>query len=470
MAFDQSGESGAIPGTVFWLLALWVIVVLAALVWGVDNAETSLRAEARFTLENDEHNIAVDFSGRDARLIGVVESDVVADEVVATVDAIDGVRLVRSEIVVAAPEPPPPRPAEIDVRLVGGAVALRGAVPSDDVATSLVEAAEDAYGSDRVIVSLDIESNVEPDTWLNFVPAVFEHLTDLRSGGFTADAGGLHITGEVVSESVRDQIISEVKVVIGDQLAVTADLTIAVLPPPIFAAERTGGILLLEGTMPNRETADRIVDAAERLHPDATVVDALRIGDVAGPMWLESVEGLLDIVSRLDAWTIDVTDRTVSIAGFGNDPDVVSAVDVLVTEVVGGELTAVTAVEVKPSALAVQLTGLVEGVVLFEPGTAVLTEEGAELLDTAVAILEENPSSVLVVEGHTDNQGNAATNLQLSQQRAEGVVTYLVAGGIDAGRLSAIGFGEEQPVASNATEEGRAQNRRIVFVIREGDA
>ncbi len=469
MEYDRYGESGAMPRSVLWLLAMWVVLVIAALVWGVDNAETTLRSEARTSLEANGQDVAVDFSGRDARLIGVVESEAVAEQVADTVDAVDGVRLVKNEIVVDKPEPLPRRAPELAVSLVGDVVVLRGVVPSDGVAVSLVEAAAEAYGQDRVVNDLEVGANVEPDTWLSFAPRVFEHLPELRSGGFTADRDGLIITGEVVSEVVRDQLVSEIEVVMGDQIPVTANLTIAVLPAPSFAGARTGGILILEGTMPNQDTIDRIVDAADRLHPSATVVNAMMTGDVAGPMWLESIEGLLDIVSRLEVWTIEVDDGTVAIEGLGSDPDVVSAVDVLVVEVVAGELDIVTAVEVAPEAVAAQLTGLVEGMDLFEPGTANLTADGIALFDTAIGILERNPSSILVVEAHTDGQGNAGANLVLSQQRADVVVAYLVTGGIDPERLTATGFGEQQPLATDGTEEGRDRNRRIVFVVIEGD-
>ena len=469
MAYDRNGASGAIPRSVFWLLALWVVVVLAALVWGIDNAESTLRASARASLESSDQNVAVDISGRDARLIGVVESEAIAEELVGTVDAVEGVRLVSNEILVVAPEPPPQRAPELEVRLVGGAISLRGALPSEEVATAIVDAASEAYGSDRVIDALDFDEGVEEEPWLGFLPGVFKHITVLRSGGFTANATGLNITGEVVSDTVGDQLLSQVEVLIGDQIPVSADLTVAILPPPSFAAKRTGGVVVVEGTMPTQDTVDRILEAARRLHPNETVVDALVVGDVAGPMWLESVDGLLDVVSRLEDWTIEVSNGTVSITGFGGDPDVVSAVDVLVAEVVGGELVAITAVEVQPSAVATELTSLLEGTVVFLPGTATLAAEATGLLETAVGILEANPSTVLIVEAHTDNQADAEANRRLSQQRAEAVVAFLVAGGIDAARLAPIGLGEEQPIASNATEEGRAQNRRIVFVIREGD-
>lgn len=75
------------------------------------------------------------------------------------------------------------------------------------------------------------------------------------------------------------------------------------------------------------------------------------------------------------------------------------------------------------------------------------------------------PSSSVQVIGHTDNTGDATYNLGLSQQRAASVANILNAGGVGYDRLRTIGQGEEQPIASNLTPEGRAQNRRVEIVI-----
>ena len=75
------------------------------------------------------------------------------------------------------------------------------------------------------------------------------------------------------------------------------------------------------------------------------------------------------------------------------------------------------------------------------------------------------PTIVIRVEGHTDNRGSNSYNQQLSQDRADSVMNYLLSVGIDAGRVMAVGFGEEVPSADNATESGRAANRRVEFHI-----
>jgi OOP family OmpA-OmpF porin len=80
-------------------------------------------------------------------------------------------------------------------------------------------------------------------------------------------------------------------------------------------------------------------------------------------------------------------------------------------------------------------------------------------------VLASHAELKIEVEGHTDSRGDDGYNKQLSQRRAEAVVAYLVKQGIDKARLTGRGFGEDRPIADNATEDGRAQNRRVVFAI-----
>jgi outer membrane protein OmpA-like peptidoglycan-associated protein len=91
-------------------------------------------------------------------------------------------------------------------------------------------------------------------------------------------------------------------------------------------------------------------------------------------------------------------------------------------------------------------------------------ESQAEL-DKMVQFMQDNPTVKVVIEGHTDNVGKPADNQKLSQQRAWTVVNYLVLHGVKSNRLTGVGFGETKPVASNQTEEGRAQNRRTELKI-----
>jgi outer membrane protein OmpA-like peptidoglycan-associated protein len=99
----------------------------------------------------------------------------------------------------------------------------------------------------------------------------------------------------------------------------------------------------------------------------------------------------------------------------------------------------------------------------FETGSTYLTEASRPVLDEVYVSLNANPEIVVEIRGHTDNVGSHSYNLKLSEERAKSVKTYLVDLGIERDRLITKGFGPDQPIASNATPEGRAKNRRIEF-------
>jgi len=118
--------------------------------------------------------------------------------------------------------------------------------------------------------------------------------------------------------------------------------------------------------------------------------------------------------------------------------------------------------EVAPAATpAVDCTKRVDGVsVHFAFGSAALSRETRATLDQALDCLKDGRYQVA---GHADKVGNSAANQKLSEARAKAVFEYLRSMGIDANRLSVIGFGDTRPIADNATAEGRAQNRRVAF-------
>ncbi len=105
------------------------------------------------------------------------------------------------------------------------------------------------------------------------------------------------------------------------------------------------------------------------------------------------------------------------------------------------------------------------GGVLFDTDKSVLRTEGVTEIDKVVKFLQENPDVTMEIAGHTDSVATADYNLSLSERRANAVRDYMVNAGIFATRLTAKGYGELQPVASNDTEDGRQKNRRTDFVI-----
>ncbi|MEM9685845.1 MAG: DUF5723 family protein [Bacteroidota bacterium] len=106
--------------------------------------------------------------------------------------------------------------------------------------------------------------------------------------------------------------------------------------------------------------------------------------------------------------------------------------------------------------------------ILFDTGRSSIKDASVSVLRSIIAILNEYPNSKFVVEGHTDSVGRESTNQRLSDSRANAVKDYLTTNGVDQFRLSAKGYGEKNPIASNRTRAGRAQNRRVeINLVKE---
>jgi OmpA-OmpF porin, OOP family len=100
----------------------------------------------------------------------------------------------------------------------------------------------------------------------------------------------------------------------------------------------------------------------------------------------------------------------------------------------------------------------------FDTDSDVIRPDSKPIVEEIATLLRTDAKLKLKVEGHTDNSGEAAHNRELSRQRAESVVRAVVGTGIDGARLQAAGMGADKPLADNATEEGRARNRRVELI------
>jgi outer membrane protein OmpA-like peptidoglycan-associated protein len=104
--------------------------------------------------------------------------------------------------------------------------------------------------------------------------------------------------------------------------------------------------------------------------------------------------------------------------------------------------------------------------ILFAVDSAQLDTGAREKLDQVSNVLVKYPKTAVVVQGHTDSTGSEEYNQRLSERRAQSVMNTLIGQGVDQARITAIGYGESHPIASNETARGRAQNRRVDILLK----
>jgi outer membrane protein OmpA-like peptidoglycan-associated protein len=105
--------------------------------------------------------------------------------------------------------------------------------------------------------------------------------------------------------------------------------------------------------------------------------------------------------------------------------------------------------------------------ILFTTGKSTLIDSSTPVLVDIISILNEYPNANFTIEGHTDSIGSETTNQKLSESRAQAVLEFLIKGGISPSRLTAIGYGESKPIATNMYKDGRQQNRRVEINLVE---
>jgi outer membrane protein OmpA-like peptidoglycan-associated protein len=127
-----------------------------------------------------------------------------------------------------------------------------------------------------------------------------------------------------------------------------------------------------------------------------------------------------------------------------------------------GEIPGTTVERVSDDVLLVNF----ESDVLFEVGSSLLNPESRSVLDQAASVFLEYPKTAILAQGHTDSAGSEEYNQDLSEKRAKAVMNHLIARGVDADRITAVGYGEGYPVADNGTPSGRSLNRRVDLLLK----
>jgi OmpA-OmpF porin, OOP family len=229
------------------------------------------------------------------------------------------------------------------------------------------------------------------------------------------------------------------------------------------------GQIVITGTVPDDVSKLAILTKLREVYGADKVVDQISIGAVVmPPNWNTNVQKLINPNLKL-----------IKRGQFKVDGTVVSMRGEVSNEAQKQQIASEVAASLNPSYVVnngLRITASDQGlldqtlanrVIEFEFGKSDLTPRGKQILDDMASTLQKLKGQKVEVIGHTDDQGLRVSNVALSQARAETVKTYFSIKGIDAKLISASGVGPDRPVASNATGEGRARNRRIEFRLSQ---
>lgn len=233
------------------------------------------------------------------------------------------------------------------------------------------------------------------------------------------------------------------------------------------AANAGAAPVVVSGTVPDEATRVAILTRMRELYGPGRVVDQLSLGAVVAPaQWRDYVQKLLSShLRQVSHGQLSIQGQVVEIRGEVPNETVRQQVASDMAQALNPTYTVRNGLRVAVQDQSVVDQALANRIVEFEPGSAVLRPASLPLLDEMATVMTRLKDRRFEVIGHTDADGARQANVSLSLARAQAVKTYLVAKGLPADRIAISGMGPDQPVASNATEAGRARNRRIEFRV-----
>ena len=451
---------GLIPLVMIWALAGWTTTL---------PLEGNLSAQGRAAIKDmvlDGASVTVE--GRDLRLSANAFSEEGRQSALAAVEAVPGVRRVNDATGLLPEAKPFVWTANRDVVRV----TLGGNAPLPAAKARLMETARvDLPGveiADRMTYARGAPARFEAAAAL-----LIDQIVRLRDAQISMSDGSIKLAGMAREIGGREAIVAALRN-LPEGFSV-AENTIQA-PPYIFQVNKdpVAATLTLSGYVPDNTVHAAIVAAIGRKFSGEKVVDNLKASVGAPQGFAAAVTTALGTLSRLSTGSLVISDREVKLSGD-------ALFDVAANQIregAGGPLpqgwTYKADVSVKPAASSVDSTIcqqlfselLGKERIRFESGKADISPDSVGLLDRLIATTLRCPTTNIEIGGHTDTDGDTAANVTLSQKRAEAVLSYLIRAGLSSERLTAVGYGSAQPLASNDTAEGKAQNRRIDFVVK----
>ncbi|RDU95075.1 OmpA family protein [Trinickia dinghuensis] len=236
------------------------------------------------------------------------------------------------------------------------------------------------------------------------------------------------------------------------------------MPAPANAAP---GQVVVSGKVPDEATHSAVLARLRETYGAGNVVDQIEVGSVATPPnWSANVQKLLGPqLKQISKGQLKIDGTQIDVKGEVSNEAQRQQVASDMATALNPTYTIHNRLRVSASEQGLLDTTLANRTIEFETGSALLAPEGRAILDQMASVLVKMPGKTVEIIGHTDNSGSRASNIALSQARADAVKGYLVTKGVAPRSMETMGVGPDQPIASNDTEDGRARNRRIEFRV-----
>ena len=458
-----------------WAGKWWLGLIPLAVMWGFAAWNNTLPVEADLSARSsaalkdtvlDKTRIAVD--GRDVSLAADAFSEEGRRDAVTTVETVPGVRLVDDQTRLAPEAKPFVWSAERDVVRV----TLSGSAPLPSMKARLTEAARKEVNGTEVADQMGLARGA-PARFEAAAMLLLDQIGKLKDGKITISDTKVNLSGMARDLGGREAIAAALKN-LPEGFSIAANEIKA--PPYIFQAYKdpVAATVTLTGYVPDNNVHAAIATSASRKFFTEKVVDNLKASVGAPGAFNTAVVAALGALSRLSTGTLVVSDREVKLSGdalyegAANDIRAGLGKDFPKNWQYKPEITVKPAAGPVDGTVCQQLFSelLAKGKIRFATKRADIDPDSAGILDHLIETALRCPTSNIEVAGHTDSDGEDAFNQALSEKRAQAVIDYLVKAGLPADRFTAVGYGSTQPVAGNDTDDGKAQNRRIEFLVR----
>ena len=370
----------------------------------------------------------------------------------------------------------------VDYEVDGRDVTLSGVAESKQMAQHALDTAN-IYGLNSLTSNITVKTEAVTDA----IPAVTDEAA-IDSKDKVAEADSAETTDKPkVAETDTPAKQAAADVAVQD----VSTEGVAALPITMNIARDESGEYIFNGTVPSMEFKQVVDEHMVSVGADPSkAIWQVELSSATAPdNWQQNVLNAVSTVQALKDGEVNLTGDQAVIRGTAVSQDASDAAEVFAQQIAGDFTTdmSFTIAEAKTKPVVnnsedVPLVGsaqyaakfcqtefnalLKQQKIVFESGSSTLQASSSGLLDKISQVANRCPNQAIQVHGYTDSQGARAANLNLSKVRAETVVAYLAQSGIDGGRLVAIGHGEKNPIATNKTEAGRAQNRRIKLIVK----